>query len=72
MLLRFFESGGRLRRAISVVKKRVGPHEDTIREFGISGRGVTVGEPLSDFRGILTGVPIFEGKQTDLLKDAAR
>ena len=71
MLLRFFESGGRLRRAISVVKKRVGPHEDTIREFRISGTGVTVGEPLADFRGILTGVPVFEGKQGDLLKDKA-
>ena len=69
MLLRFFESGGRLRRAISVVKKRVGPHEDTIREFRIGGAGVTVGEPLADFRGILTGAPIFEGKQGDLLND---
>ena len=71
MLLRFFESGGRLRRAISVVKKRVGPHEDTIREFRISGTGLTVGEPLAEFRGILTGVPVFEGKQADLLKDTA-
>ncbi|WP_027144682.1 ATPase domain-containing protein [Mesorhizobium sp. WSM3626] len=71
MLLRFFESGGRLRRAISVVKKRVGPHEDTIREFKISGTGVTAGVPLEEFRGILTGVPFFEGKQSDLLKDKA-
>lgn len=69
LLLRFFESTGRLRRAISVVKKRVGPHEDTIREFRITPTGVTVGEPLSDFRGILTGVPIFEGSRDDLLKD---
>ena len=71
MLLRFFESGGRLRRAISVVKKRVGPHEDTIREFKISGTGLAVGEPLEEFRGILTGVPFFEGKQADLLNDKA-
>ena len=69
MLLRFFESGGRLRRAISVVKKRVGPHEETIREFRISGSGLVVGEPLEEFRGILTGVPSFEGKQGDLLND---
>jgi circadian clock protein KaiC len=69
MLLRFFESSGRLRRAISVVKKRVGPHEDTIREFRISGTGITVGEPLEEFRGILTGVPSFEGKESDLLRD---
>lgn len=71
MLLRFFESGGRIRRAISVVKKRVGPHEDTIREFTIAGSGITVGEPLDQFRGILTGLPFFEGKQSDLLKDKA-
>jgi circadian clock protein KaiC len=66
-LLRFFESGGRLRRAISVVKKRVGAHEDTIREFKITSAGVSIGEPLEEFRGILTGVPSFEGKQSDLL-----
>jgi circadian clock protein KaiC len=53
------------------VKKRVGPHEDTIREFRISPSGVTVGEPLEQFRGILTGVPIFAGKQGDLLEDKA-
>ncbi|AGB45192.1 RecA-superfamily ATPase possibly involved in signal transduction [Mesorhizobium australicum WSM2073] len=69
MLLRFFESGGRLRRAISVVKKRVGPHEDTIREFRIGTQGLSVGEPLAQFRGILTGVPLFEGKSSELLED---
>ncbi|MER9242611.1 ATPase domain-containing protein [Mesorhizobium sp. M0633] len=69
MLLRFFESGGRIRRAISVVKRRVGPHEDTIREFMVSSQGIAVGEPLDQFRGILTGVPFFEGKQSDLLAD---
>lgn len=71
VLLRFFESGGRIRRAISVVKKRVGSHEDTIREFRIAGSGITVGEPLEQFRGILSGQPLFEGKQSDLLKDKA-
>ncbi|MBZ9775511.1 ATPase domain-containing protein [Mesorhizobium sp. CO1-1-8] len=69
MLLRFFENGGRLRRAISVVKKRVGAHEDTIREFKISAAGLAVGEPLEQFQGILTGVPSYQGKQGDLLKD---
>ncbi|TPL79905.1 circadian clock protein KaiC [Mesorhizobium sp. B2-3-14] len=72
MLLRFFESGGRLRRAISVVKKRVGPHEDTIREFRIGNQGLAVGEPLAEFRGILTGVPLFEGKSSELLDDKDR
>ena len=71
MLLRFFESGGRIRRAISVLKKRVGPHEETIREFRIAGSGITVGEPLEQFRGILTGLPFFEGKQSDLLQEKA-
>ncbi|MBN9219331.1 MAG: AAA family ATPase [Mesorhizobium sp.] len=69
MLLRFFENAGRLRRAISVTKKRVGPHEDTIREFRITGTGLAVGEPLEQFRGILTGVPSFEGKRNELLPD---
>jgi circadian clock protein KaiC len=69
MLLRYFENAGRLRRAISVVKKRVGQHEDTIREFKISAAGLAVGEPLDNFRGILTGVPSFEGKRADLLDD---
>lgn len=69
MLLRFFEAGGRLRRAMSVVKKRVGPHEDTIREFKITPDGLVVGEPLKQFQGILTGVPSFQGKQADLLED---
>ncbi|TPL74045.1 ATPase domain-containing protein [Mesorhizobium sp. B2-3-15] len=72
MLLRFFESGGRLRRAISVVKKRVGPHEDTIREFRIGSQGLAVGEPLAEFRGILTGVPLFEGTSSELLEDKDR
>ncbi len=71
MLLRFFESGGRIRRAISVVKKRIGPHEDTIREFRIAGSGISVGEPLDQFRGVLSGLPFFEGKQSDLLNDKA-
>jgi circadian clock protein KaiC len=62
VMLRYFEAGGAIRRAISVVKKRTGPHEDTIRELRLSAsRGVEVGEPLTAFRGVLTGVPIFVG-----------
>jgi circadian clock protein KaiC len=60
-----------LKRAISVVKKRVGPHEETIREFKIGATGVAVGEPLEQFRGILMGSPEFEGKQGDLLRHEA-
>jgi circadian clock protein KaiC len=57
LLLRFFEFRGEVRRAISAVKKRRGNHEKTIREFTISEKGVTIGEPLVDMQGVLTGVP---------------
>jgi circadian clock protein KaiC len=61
ILLRFFEAMGEVRRAVSVVKKRGGPHEGTIREFRIGASGITVGEPLSEFTGVLLGVPTFTG-----------
>lgn len=61
ILLRFFEAGGRVRKAISAVKKRSGRHEDTIRELRIGATGVEVGDALTNFRGILTGTPTFEG-----------
>ena len=57
VLLRYFEAAGRVRRAISVVKKRTGAHEDTIREFRIDRNGITLGEPLTNFQGVLRGVP---------------
>jgi circadian clock protein KaiC len=63
VLLRYFEAAGAIRRAISVVKKRTGRHEDTIREMRLSAsRGVEVGEPLTGFSGVLTGVPVFTGQ----------
>lgn len=61
ILLRYFEAQGRVRRAISVVKKRTGPHEDTIREYRIGERGIMLGEPLTNFQGVLRGVPILLG-----------
>jgi circadian clock protein KaiC len=67
VLFRTFEAEGRLRRAISVVKKRTGGHEDSIRELRIDSTGVRVGEPLQSFRGIMTGVPTFEGERATLL-----
>ncbi len=57
VLLRYFEALGKVRRAISVVKKRTGSHEDTIREYRITGTGLRVGAPLHNFQGILRGVP---------------
>lgn len=58
VLLRYFEDEGEVRQAISVLKKRGGAHERSIREFSMTPSGVRVGEPLRNFRGILTGVPV--------------
>jgi circadian clock protein KaiC len=69
IMLRYFEAVGRVRRAMSVIKKRTGPHEDTIREFRIAANGITVGPPLSDFQGVLRGVPTYVGKGEPLLRD---
>lgn len=57
VLLRYFEAQGEIRRAISVLKKRTGNHERTIRPMHASSRGLSIGEPLREFRGVLTGVP---------------
>jgi circadian clock protein KaiC len=61
LMLRYFEAQGAIRRALSVVKKRTGHHEPTIRELEIRPDGLRVGEPLSQFRGILSGIPVYEG-----------
>jgi circadian clock protein KaiC len=60
ILMRYFEIRGEVRQAISVVKKRGGAHERTIREFRLEPGRITVGEPLREFRGVLTGVPIVD------------
>ena len=61
VLLRYFESEGEVRKAISVLKKRTGFHEPSIRELRLrAGEGVSVSEPLRQFRGVLTGVPFDE------------
>ncbi|WP_343346437.1 ATPase domain-containing protein [Sphingomicrobium sp. XHP0239] len=67
ILLRYFEAAGRVRRALSVVKKRTGAHEDTIREFSISESGINLGPPLTGFQGVLRGVPTFVGDDAPLL-----
>ena len=58
ILLRYFEAAGRVRRAASVIKKRAGRHEDTIREYRIDNTGLSLGAPLSGFQGVLRGVPV--------------
>jgi circadian clock protein KaiC len=69
ILLRFFEAEGRVRRAISVIKKRSGYHEDTIREYQINGDGLTIGQPLANFQGVLQGMPIYSGPGDNLMAD---
>lgn len=68
ILLRYFEAAGRVRRAISVIKKRSGTHEDTIREYRIGPSGVSIGAPLTDFQGVLRGVPTYVGASSPLLE----
>jgi circadian clock protein KaiC len=65
LLLRYFEAAGQVRRAMSVLKKRTGRHENTIREFSIDNTGLKVGAPLDKFQGVLRGVPQYLGGQTD-------
>jgi circadian clock protein KaiC len=69
IMLRYFEALGRVRRAMSVIKKRTGAHEDTIREFRIDGRGITVGQPLHEFQGVLRGVPTYLGNREPLMDE---
>jgi circadian clock protein KaiC len=67
VLTRYFEASGRVRKAISVVKKRSGAHEDTIREFSVGPGGILVGPPLTGFHGVLTGVPEYDGRDSGTL-----
>lgn len=69
VMMRFFEAEGEVRQALSVVKKRGGNHERTIREFRLGGEhGLHIGGPLKDFHGVLTGVPQYMGKSAELLR----
>jgi circadian clock protein KaiC len=73
ILLRYFEAHGAVRKAISVMKKRTGTHESTIREFAVGPGGLRVGEPLADFHGVMTGVPHYVGPAEPLMnKDGKR
>jgi circadian clock protein KaiC len=70
ILLRYFEAFGQVRRAISVIKKRFGTHENTIREIRIDTKGIAVGQPLTGFQGVLRGTPVLaEGNRSRLLED---
>jgi circadian clock protein KaiC len=64
ILFRYFETQGEVQQAISVLKRRTGPHERTIRQLRITSDGLDIGEPLRQFRGVLTGVPQETGTST--------
>ena len=67
IMLRYFEFEGSVRRALSVVKKRSGNHEHSIREFKLSNKGITVGPALKGFKGIFSGTPVYEGDKAPLM-----
>ena len=71
ILLRYFEARGEVRQALSVMKKRGSKHERTIREFGFDN-GIVVGRALREFRGVLTGVPVYEGDHTHVRERSSR
>ncbi|WP_439603080.1 ATPase domain-containing protein [Devosia sp.] len=66
ILLRYFEAVGKVRRAISIIKKRTSGHEDTIREFWMGTGGLVVGKPLDEFQGVLRGIPTFVGNSAKI------
>jgi len=69
ILMRYFEARGAVHKAISIIKKRSGIHETTIREFMMSSGGVQIGPPLDEFEGVLTGVPRFVGAGTQIMEN---
>lgn len=71
LMLRYFEHAGTVRRALSVLKKRSGDHEHTIREFTMNDQGVVFGPPLTDFNGIFSGTPEYTGNSTPLLNQSS-
>jgi len=67
IVLRYFEAFGEVRQALAVIKKRTGKHERSIRQFHLTPLGIQIGQPLTDFEGILTGIPIYKGTREELL-----
>lgn len=68
ILIRYFEAAGEVRQAISVIKRRTGRHEHTIRELRLTSSGITIGEPLREFEGVLTGIPSYVGASLRKMK----
>lgn len=70
LMLRYFEADGAVHRALSVVKKRSGAHEKTIREMEITSKGIRVGNALTRFSGVLTGIPHYSGTKRTLNEES--
>ncbi len=71
ILMRYFEAAGAVRRGLSVVKTRTSNHESTIREFKLGPAGLVIGPVLNEFDGVLSGVPLYRGRSSDLMEGAA-
>jgi circadian clock protein KaiC len=71
LLFRYFEHAGEIRQALSVIKKRSGPHERAIRELRFDQGGISVGDPLNQFEGVLTGIPTFLGELSEVENSSA-
>jgi circadian clock protein KaiC len=67
--LRYFENAGRVRRAISVLKKRSGSHEETIREFMMDQKGLRIGPTIEEFSGVLSGTLVHRGATPPFLEE---
>lgn len=65
LVLRYFEAQGRVRQAISMIKKRSGAHEHTIRELRLGPKSIEVGDPLTNFHGVLSGIPVLVGQHNE-------
>ncbi len=72
VLLRYFELAGEIRKAVSVVKKRSGAHEKTIRPFTIGKDGLMVGPPMTEFHGVLSGTPLFDANVAPVMSFGER
>lgn len=67
VLFRYFEAQGEVKQLISIVKKRNGQHERSIREFSLGAGGIRIGAPLTHFQGLLTGTPVYQGGAGELI-----
>ena len=71
VLFRYFEAGGNLLKALSIIKSRVARHESAIREFRLGAQGLSIGSPLKDFEGVMRGIPAYRGAQPMMMDEGS-